>query len=170
MTLYRKQALIPTYYLTYTDKVSYDEPLDALRAGGADTAAFFEDLSKAEWDYRYAPGKWNLREVLLHIIDCERVFGYRALHIARGDQSPLPGMDQNIYADHSEAARRSPISLIAEYYTVRASTLALFESMSETQWLREGTANAVAFNPLSLAFIIAGHEIHHVEIAKERYL
>lgn len=120
-------------------------------------------------DYRYAPGKWSVKEVLVHLADTERVFGYRALRIARGDTTPLPGFEQDDYVVPDDLAPRSLDGVKAELAAVRASTVALFRGLTDAALLRTGTASGVTFTPRGIAWVIAGHELHHRAILNERY-
>ena len=119
---------------------------------------------------RYAPGKWTLKEVLGHLTDDERIFAYRALCIARGDTHPLESFDENAYVAGANFNDRSVGNLLDEYYFVRRSTVALFESLSSDAWLRRGTVSGYSASVRGLAFHIAGHELHHLAIVRERYL
>lgn len=158
------------YYETYVGKVGEGNILAILSQQKQDIAAFFRGLSAERWDYRYAEDKWTIKEVLLHIIDTERIFAYRALRIGRGDSTPLPGYEQDPYVIKSGAQARTAASLVAEFEAVRAASLALFNHLSEDAWEELGTASDSPTTPLALAYIIAGHELHHVKIIKERYL
>jgi len=158
------------YYFTYINKVKGDDFLAVLREALKKTPQFLSLISEDRWDFRYAPDKWSTKEVLIHIIDCERIFGYRALRIARNDKSPMAGFDQNEYVPYSGADQRSPESIIDEYFAVRASTLTLFENFNIEMFDRNGTASDRPFTPLALGFITAGHEIHHLGIIRDRYL
>lgn len=120
--------------------------------------------------YRYAAGKWTIKEILLHIIDAERVFVYRALRIARHDTTPLSGYDQDPYVAASRANDRSMDSLVEEYTHTRRSTLSFFSSLSDDAWMRCGTANNKSVTVRALAYIVAGHELHHLKIINEKYL
>lgn len=158
------------YYNTYISKVETDDILQTLADAKASVTAFFENLPAGKWDFRYAPGKWSIKEVLQHLIDGERVFAYRALRIARNDQTPLPGFDENLFAETCHASQRTPASLLAEYQAVRESTVHLFNSLNEEDLGRIGTASNNPASPLAIAFIIAGHELHHMGVIRERYL
>jgi hypothetical protein len=127
-------------------------------------------LSEEQATLRYAPGKWSIKEVVQHMIDTERIMAYRALCFARADATPLPGFDENTYADHSAADRRTLADLIAEHDAVRLSTVLLFRSFGEDMLLRKGTANERSFTVRALGWTIAGHSLHHIHIMKERYL
>lgn len=163
-------AEIPPFYQNYVAQVTGDNIEDILDAARKESTAFFELIPAEKHDYRYAPDKWTIKEVLQHIIDSERVFAYRILRIARGDKTPLPGFDQNVFAQHAEADRRSFYSLIAEYRSVREATLLMLRYLSPEAWERKGTASGAEFSPLTIAYITAGHEAHHLRIIAERYL
>ena len=158
------------YYQGYIDQIESSQFYEALANAKLTTVEFLSDLPEEKWGYRYAPGKWSIKEVIQHVIDAERVFAYRAMRIARHDQTPLPGFDQNDYVEASHAESRSPASLIAEYEAVRASSMCLFESLTAKDLNQIGQMSGFPASALALAFIIAGHEKHHIEILKERYL
>ena len=120
--------------------------------------------------FRYAENKWTIKEILVHIMDDERIFMYRALRIARNDKTPLPGFEQDDYVPYSRANERSLANIFREYKTVRNATLSLFNSLSKEDLMRVGTANNHHVNVRALAYHIAGHELHHLNIIKERYL
>src|SRR4029077_14980404 len=143
-------------------KLPGDDALAALRAQSASTPRLLSGLSEAQALHRYAPGKWSVKEVVGHVIDAERVFGYRALRIARADTTPLPGFDENAWVPAGHFDRRPMIDLVAEYQAVRAATVALFSSFEEEALTRVGTANDSPISVRALAHIMAGHELHHV--------
>ena len=145
------------------------DPIEALRTQPQELHAVFASLSEAQAEKSYAPGKWTLKEMLLHQIDSERVFAYRAMRFARGDGQNLPGFEQDDFVAHSDANARSLASLLAEYAATRAATLALFESFTEEQLDRRGTANGGSTTVRALLFILPGHERHHLNIIRERY-
>lgn len=134
------------------------------------TTVLFESLPEDKADHAYEPGKWSIKEVLSHLIDTERVFAYRALCISRGEQQNLPGFEQDDYAANSEAANRTMPDLIGEYQAVRLSNLYFFRSLSTVQANRIGLANGNPTSVSALAHMIAGHELHHINILNERYL
>lgn len=144
--------------------------LHHLRSNGEMMTVFFRSLPREKWEYRYAPGKWTIKDILLHIIDDERIFAYRALWIARGDTTPLAGFDQEPYAVAGKANDRSAESLLEEYTAVRKATLTLFENLPGDAWNRTGTANDHPVSVRALAYILAGHELHHLGVIKEKYL
>lgn len=121
-------------------------------------------------EFRYAPGKWSLKQVVGHMSDVERVLSYRLLRFARADATPLPGFDENDYAAASDADARRLDDLAAEFAAVRAATLALLRALPAPAWDRRGRANQVDFTVLGLATIITGHELHHRDIIGSRYL
>ena len=156
------------YYAKYIKLVG-DDALGALRAQSASTPRLLSGLSEAQAMHRYAPGKWSVKEVVGHLIDGERVFSYRALRIARADTTPLPGFDENAWVPAAHFDRRAMPDLVADYQTQRAATVALFSSFDEDALVRLGTANDQPISVRALAHIIAGHELHHVGILRERY-
>lgn len=156
------------YHAKYIKLVG-DDALGALRAQSASTPRLLSGLSEAQAMHRYAPGKWSVKEVVGHVIDGERVFAYRALRIARADTTPLPGFDENAWVPVAHFDRRSMPDLVSDYQTVRAATVALFASLDEDALTRVGTANEQPFSVRALAHIIAGHELHHVGLLRERY-
>jgi len=156
------------YYAKYIKLVG-DDALGALRAQSASTPRLLSGLSDAQAMHRYAPGKWSVKEVVGHLLDGERVFGYRALRIARADATPMPGFDENAWVPAAHFDRRPMPDLVADYQTVRAATVALFSSFDEEALTRVGTANDNPFSVRALAHIIAGHELHHVGLLRDRY-
>ena len=119
---------------------------------------------------RYAPEKWSVRELLGHLIDSERIFSYRALRFARNDQTPLPGYEQNDYVRNADFDNRDLGEMAEEFATVRRATVQLFRPLNETEWMRRGKANENDVSVRALAYIIAGHELHHMEVLRTRYL
>ena len=128
------------------------------------------ELSEEEFNHRYSPSKWSLKEVVGHLIDTERLFSFRALCIARGETQSLPGFDQDDYVKAGLFGSRTGKSLMAEYGAVRQSSIQFFENLHPTAWGRTGLANQVTFSVRAIAFIIAGHEAHHIGVIKNRYL
>jgi len=131
---------------------------------------FILSLHPDKLTYRYAENKWTIKEILVHIMDDERIYAYRALRIARNDKTPLPGFEQEDYIPFTRANQRSLASIFREYKTVRNATLSLFSSLSNEDLLRVGTANDHPVSARALAYHIAGHELHHLNIIAERYL
>ena len=126
--------------------------------------------TEADGDLRYAPDKWSLKEVLGHINDTERIMSYRALRISRGDATPIEGFEQDDYVRNGPFAHRSLADLIEDYIAVRRATISLFRNLDEAAWTRRGVANKNEVTVRALAFIIAGHELHHRGIIEEKYL
>ncbi|RZK23145.1 MAG: DinB family protein [Hymenobacter sp.] len=145
------------------------DPLTLLRQQPAELHRDLARLTEAQALMRYAPGKWTPKQMLLHMIDTERIFTYRALRFARGDMQSLPGFDENEFAASSEANDRPMSDLLTEYHAVRAATLALFGSLNAAQLDRAGLANGAPASVRALVFITAGHERHHLGILRERY-
>jgi hypothetical protein len=156
------------YYGKYIALVG-DDAMSALRAQAASTPRLLKGVTEKQAMFRYAPGKWSVKEVLGHVMDGERVFGYRALRFARTDRTPLPGFDENTWVPAAGFDRRTMPELAAEYDAVRAATLALFGSFDEPALVRRGAANDAEVSVRALAHIIAGHELHHVGLLRERY-
>jgi uncharacterized damage-inducible protein DinB len=155
----RYVALVPDGPITETLGVQITESLDLLSPLSEETARF-----------RYAPGKWSVKEVVGHVADGERVFAYRALRFARGDATELPGFDQEVYAANARFQDRPLPDVLRELTDVRAATLSLFRSLGDEAWDRGGLANGVPVTVRALAWIIAGHERHHRSQLLERYL
>lgn len=154
-------------YIKKTDKLTLKK---GIKQSGDTTISFLQSIPKDKLDYSYAEGKWTLKEVIQHIMDTERVFAYRALRIARKDQTPLPGFDQDNYIKPSEANKRTIEDLIHEFKAIKMATVTLFDSFSEDMLMALGTASNNPVSVRAIGFIIMGHEIHHCDVIKERYL
>ena len=157
------------YYKTYIGKVKGDNFVQNLKEQKFETSAMLSKISDEKWNHKYAPAKWSVKEVMIHIMDTERIFAYRALRVARNDQTPMPGFEQNDYVPFCYATQRSGSSIMAEYEAVRNSTVALFENLREEDWGRLGEASGSPVSALALGYMIAGHEIHHIQLLHERY-
>ena len=144
--------------------------LKHLKKNIKEVMSFILSIPEERLLYRYAENKWTIKEILVHIMDDERIFMYRALRIARNDKTPLPGFEQDDYVPYSRANERSLANIFREYKTVRNATLSLFNSLNKEDLMRVGTANNHHVNVRALAYHIAGHELHHLNIIKERYL
>jgi hypothetical protein len=129
-----------------------------------------DGLTEEQAEYRYVPEKWSIKEMLGHLIDCERVFVYRAMSIARGEKQSLPGFDQDDYVKTGNFDQRSIESLRGEYETVRNASIAFFESLEPALWLETGLANEVNVSVRAIGYIVPGHEAHHLTVLRERYL
>lgn len=158
------------YYGTYISKVPEGDVLDLLGGQLADTRATLSKLSPEHETFRYAPGKWSVREVVGHLIDTERVFAARAHWFARQADEPLPGMDQNLWAAASNACDRPLAELLDELEATRHANVLMLRGLSAEAWDRRGIASGVEFSVRALAFILAGHEIHHRRLLEERYV
>lgn len=131
---------------------------------------FVQNIPMDKFDYRYADGKWTIKEIIQHLIDSERVFSYRALRISRNDTTPLPGFDENSFVENTNANQRSLQGLLTEMAVVRQATVSLFNSFSVEQLERIGTASNHQISVRAIGFIIIGHQEHHQKIFQERYL
>jgi hypothetical protein len=158
------------YYHTYVSKVPDGDIVESLAAQGAEFVARIESFPEERGDHRYAEGKWSVKEVIGHLVDTERVMGYRALAFARGDTTPLPGIDQDVYVGGGNFADRTLPDLAAEFEALRVSHLNLFASFDDTIWMRAGTASDCGFTTRAVAWIMAGHVTHHAAVLTERYL
>ena len=154
-------------YISYSRKLSIPDNFSTQMES---CMAFFESVPVAKLDYRYQLEKWSIKDILLHLIDCERIFQYRALRISRSDKTPLPGFEENEYAVEANATSRTLESLLNEYKSVRKATFTLFETFSEEQFLKIGNASGKDISVRAIGYIILGHELHHINIIKERYL
>lgn len=161
---------IPPFYKGYVKLVEHPDIVQALRISGYRTMEMIHSIPEAKANFRYAPGKWSIREVLCHMLDGERIFSYRALRFARNDQTPLAGFDENAYAPHLNAESRTLTQIGDEMQHLRTSTVDLFMSFSEEMLKRKGTANNNELTVGAIGIIIAGHEMHHVGVIRERYL
>lgn len=147
-----------------------DDAVAALQHQRIVTMSFFSSLDEVAATKSYAPGKWTLKEMLGHLIDDERIFAYRALCVARNDSTPLPGFDENLYVRFADFADRSMNELLQEYDIVRQATLALLRPLSVDAWQRSGVVNGYNASVRGLAFHIVGHEMHHLRVARKKYL
>ena len=158
------------YYAGYIATVPDGDLAALLERQGAETVALLRSIPEEEGIYRYAPGKWSIKEMIGHVIDAERVFTYRALRIARGDRTPMPGFEQDQWVRGSNAADRPLADLAAELAALRASTVALFRGLDDAAIARRGVASNFEMSARALAWIVAGHERHHRNVLKEKYL
>jgi len=161
---------VPPFYKNYVKQIEESDLLQALRISGHRTLEMVYSIKEGKQDFRYAEGKWSIRELLCHMIDAERIFAYRALRFARNDKTELAGWEENDYAPQANADHRSLKQIAEEMRHVRLSTLDLFEGFTEEMLKRKGIANKNEMSVLVLGFVIAGHETHHRKILKERYL
>jgi hypothetical protein len=157
------------YYATYISRVPETDVLTALELQPAELRAWASGLPADGETCRYAPGKWSIREVLGHVIDTDRVFGYRAFCISRGEQQPLPGFDQDAYMATSDFDAQPLSNLVNEFGIVREAGLLALRRLSEREWDRTGTASGHPVSVRALAFMMAGHVRHHLQVLQERY-
>jgi hypothetical protein len=157
------------FYDRYISLVPGSDILAALDEQRRQMLLLLSGRTDADGDIRYAPEKWNVKEALGHLNDTERIMGYRALRIARGDTTPIEGYEQDDYVRNSPFARRPLPDLIEDYIAVRRATVSLFRNLDDAVWTRRGTANKCEVTVRALAYIIAGHELHHRRMLEEKY-
>jgi uncharacterized damage-inducible protein DinB len=161
----------PPYAAAYVNLVVGDQILSILAAQLERSTALLKSVDERRAsEFSYAPGKWTIKQVLGHIIDTERIFSYRAHHVARNDAGALPGFEQDDYVAAGSFNERALKSLIDEFRIVRQSAIALFENLPQQAWMHQGSANKYSVTVRGLAFLAAGHELHHVKILQEKYL
>ncbi len=158
------------FFSTYIKNLNNINLIEELEISLHEFIKFVQNIPMDKFDYRYAEGKWTIKEIIQHIIDTERIFSYRALRISRNDKTPLPGFDENEYVDNSNGNSRSLQELLTEMAVIRQSTLSLFKSFSNEQLLRIGTVSNNQISVRAIGFIIIGHQNHHRKIFEERYL
>jgi uncharacterized damage-inducible protein DinB len=158
------------YFSRYIDLVPENDVVTALEAQSDETQKLFASLDDERAAYRYAPDKWSIKGVIGHMTDTERVFAYRLLAIARGDETPLPGFDENEYAKHANFDQWSLCDLTESLAATRRANLLLMRNLSDDDWNRRGVANNNATSARALAFTMLGHERHHLKVLRERYL
>ncbi len=160
-----------TSYQKYFDLVLEGDYLSLLRQNSIDTIDLFENIPNEKLDYKYAAEKWTIKEVLMHVVDTERVFSYRGLVAARGDTAtPLYRMDEELYAKNVDVSHRSLQSLISEFKAVRASTEQLFENLTDAQSRLRCNIVTHPMTARAIGYFIIGHVQHHLNIIEERYL
>jgi uncharacterized damage-inducible protein DinB len=158
------------YYEKYVALIPGTDILGTLEGQRLVMSQLLGARSEREGNFRYAPDKWTVKEVIGHIVDAERIFAYRALRFARGDQTPLPGFEQDGYVKNGGFAERTLGDLAAEYEEVRGATTSLLNGLDDAAWQRRGVASNNEVTVRALAYIIAGHELHHRRILEEKYL
>ena len=157
------------YYEKYVSLVPDQDILATLEKQLTETVRLLSARAEDQGDLRYAPGKWSVKEVLGHVIDTERIFSYRALRIARNDKTPIEGYEQDDYVKNAPFDKYSLALLIEEFTSVREATLSLFRGLDEPAWVRHGVANNSEVSVRAIAYIVAGHELHHRRILQEKY-
>lgn len=158
------------YYGTYIDRVPDGDIVETLGRQIGNTLTLIKSIPEASGDKRYAPGKWSVREVIGHVIDAERIFSYRALRFGRADTTPVAGFDENAYVANAPFAEVSLADLADELDHVRRGTVHFFANLDEAAFCRRGAANGAEITVRALAFIMAGHESHHINVLRTRYL
>jgi hypothetical protein len=161
---------VPHFYKNYVKQVEESDLLQALRISGHRALELLHSIPENKADFKYAPDKWTIRELLCHVIDAERIFAYRALRFARNDKTILSSFEENDYAPQANASGRSLQKIAMEMAHLRSSTIDLFEGFTPEMLIRKGPVNNNELSAVALGFIIAGHETHHCQILKERYL
>jgi uncharacterized damage-inducible protein DinB len=158
------------YYGRYVSLVPEGDIVQILSSQLEETLSLLGNIPESQAGYRYAPDKWSIKEVIGHIVDSERIFAYRVLRFARNDDAPIEGFDQDKFAQNSAFDERSLADIVEEFDHVRRSNLLLFRSLNDEALGRQGIASEVEVSVRALIYIIAGHERHHMEILKTRYL
>ncbi len=163
-------SAMPQFYSRYVEAVPDGDILETLQRQGAETQSFLGALDAAQASHRYAPGKWTVKQIVGHLADGERVFAYRALSFARRDATELPGFEEDDWAAANNCEQLPLQAVLAELAAVRQATLALFRGLEDDAWDRQGTANGRRISVRALAWMMAGHELHHLRVLRERYL
>jgi hypothetical protein len=158
------------YYAPYIEILGNSSLSEALKSGLHLLSSFIEEIPESKMGFTYADKKWSVAEVLMHLMDTERIFQYRALRFARNDKTELKGFEQDDYVPESGANDRDKKELLEEFVAIRKSSIALFNSFNEGKLLRSGKANGATMSVRALGFIICGHQAHHFKILEERYL
>ncbi len=158
------------HYETYVSKAKERNVLSALATELLSTTTLLEKVSPSRFDFRYAPGKWTLREVVGHVVDTERIFGFRAFCFARGEKAPLPGVDEDSYARHAASDRYSLPDLLREFADLRRSHVSFLAHLEPAAWERVGVANGRPISVRALAHVLLGHERHHIDVIRKKYL
>jgi len=158
-----------SYYERYISLVPGTDIVTTLQTQLDQTTVLLSAVSEEKAAYRYAPGKWSVKEVLGHLTDTERIFAYRALRIARNDRTPIEGFEQDGYVQYGPFSDCRLSDLLQEFGYVRDATLSLFQKLNDQAWNRRGIANKAEISVRAIAFILAGHELHHRKVLKEKY-
>ena len=158
------------YYGRYIDLVPEEDVIAAVEQQGRETAALLAAVGEEKAKFRYAPDKWSIKQLVGHVADSERVFAYRVVAIARGEQQPLPGFDEKDWMRYSEFDARSFVDLVDDLAATRRATLSLLRGLPAEAWTRKGTASGNPVSVRAVAYTIAGHERHHLRVLRERYL
>lgn len=159
----------PAYYKGYVSKVK-GNAITTLQKQEAEIAALLKKVNAKNLEYSYEKGKWSLKQVLVHMIDTEQIFAYRALAIARGEKQKLPGYDQDKYIKNANLEHITKSQIANNFKSIRKSSLFLFDTFGPEDWVRKGSANGKRFSASAFPYIIAGHTKHHIDIIKKKYL
>ena len=159
-----------SYFAEYLNFEAGDHLIDILKSQHTELLEICQNLAKGQESFAYAPGKWSFQQLLGHIIDTERIFSYRALAISRGERQALPSFDENEYLLHAHYESQDFTDILIQYRHVRQATISLIDSFSTIQANQLGNANGQSVSVRALAWMIAGHEKHHIQVIKERYL
>jgi len=159
----------PIFYKPYIDQVTDHDLLNSLREVHSDSLTLFGEYPEDKWHYRYADGKWHVKELLGHLCDAERIFTTRALRFGLNDQTPLPGFEQNDYVKEARVEHRSVPDMLEEWSHIREATIKLFENFTPEMLQRQGNASGWPITVMALGFVTVGHEKHHQNIFRERY-
>jgi len=166
----RSEIIPDQAYQSYVDLIKDTDFREAIRKNTKQFRKLLENIPRKKFDFAYAEGKWTIRQMLQHIIDAERVFAYRAVHLSRMDPTPLPSFDENHWAQHDGGSERRWKDLLVEFKAVRTSTEYLFDSLSDAQLRFVGTVREKPLNAFTIGYILPGHVAHHIRILEERYL
>ena len=157
------------YYEHYVSLVADSDILDTLGSQSTKLQDIFTAMPEERGDFRYAEGKWSIKELLGHLIDAERMFAYRLFRISRGDETPIEGFEQDGYIENAHSNGRSFADLLEEFSLLRRANMIFFNNMGDDSWTRVGTANNAKISARALVYIMAGHIEHHLGVLKERY-
>lgn len=166
----KSEIITAETYQGYLDLVKENDFRDAIARNTKQFRKLLKSIPRKKIDYAYADGKWTIREMLQHIIDCERVFAYRALRLSRLDPTPLASFDEQSWGAHAGGASRRWKDLLDEFEAVREATVYLFDSLSDDQLRFVGTANGRPINAFTIGYVLTGHVAHHINLIRERYL
>jgi uncharacterized damage-inducible protein DinB len=158
------------YYETYISLVGNGDIVDTLERQAAEMEEIFSAIPEEKGPYAYAAGKWTIKELLGHMIDGERIFMYRVFRISRADKTPIEGFEQDGYIENAHANSRAFADLLAEFAALRRANVIAYRNFTDHDWLRTGTANELEITPRAMAYIMAGHIMHHLNILRTHYL
>lgn len=159
-----------SYYDIYISLLDGKDIITDLEKSIRETLKLLESISEEKGIYRYADGKWSIKELIGHLIDTERIMAYRALRFSRGDKTPIEGFEQDPYVENADFDSCRLIDLAKQFNLLRQSNILMFKALPEESWLKTGIASGNPTSVRAFAYIIAGHEIHHINVLKERYL